>query len=481
MNGRVISRLIGILLCALGLTMGLCLPVAFYYEEWDAGIGLGLSMGCTMVSGALFFLWGRSKEGTVYRREALAVVGFGWLLVGVFGALPYYLGQAFSHFVDAYFEAVSGFTTTGATVLADIESVPKALLLWRMTTHWLGGMGIIVLFVAIFPQIGVGAKQLFRSEVPGPITEGLRPKIKETALALWKIYACMTATAAVLFMVFGMSPFDAVCHAFSTLATGGYSTKNASIGHFDSFAIDGITTLFMLLAGVNFTLYFLLLRGRFNALWRNGELRVYLLTTLVVSLCIAFNIADRHADFSQAMRYASFQTLAVFTGTGFSTDNFDAYPAFSKILLVCLMFVGGCAGSTAGGLKIARVMVVFKVAYQEIYRVFRPQARMSVRISGSVVSEEVVRSILVFFASFVVLFALGSIFMAALGLDIITATTSVAACLGNIGPGLARVGAMENYGHIPSVGKVFLSFCMMLGRLELGALMVLLVPDFWRR
>ena len=247
--------------------------------------------------GALFFMWGRSNERTVYRRDALAVVGFGWLLVGFFGSLPYYFGNIFPNYVDAYFEAVSGFTTTGATVLTDIESIPQSLLFWRMTTHWLGGMGIIVLFVAIFPQIGVGAKQLFRTEVPGPLTEGLRPKIKETALALWKIYAFMTVSAALLFMLFGMNPFDAVCHAFSTLATGGYSTKNASIGHFDSWALDGITTLFMLLAGVNFTLYFLLLKGRFNALWKNGELRVYLTITLVVSLCIAFNIADRHEGF----------------------------------------------------------------------------------------------------------------------------------------------------------------------------------------
>jgi trk system potassium uptake protein TrkH len=480
-NGRIISRLLGNLLFALGLTMGLCLPVAYYYSEPQAGFALAISMACTCMCGAIFFLWGRSSEDTVYRRDALAVVGFGWLLVGLFGALPYYVADIFPHYIDAYFEAVSGFTTTGATVLTDIESIPKALLFWRMTSHWLGGMGIIVLFVAIFPQIGVGAKQLFRSEVPGPMTEGLRPKIKETALALWKIYACMTASAALLFMLFGMQPFDAICHAFSTLATGGYSTKNASVGHFDSLGLDVITTLFMLLAGVNFTLYFLVLRGRFNALWRNGELRVYLTITLVVSLCIAINISERHDGFFEAMRYASFQTLAVLTGTGFSTDNFDAYPAFSKMLLVCLMFVGGCAGSTAGGMKIARIMVVFKVAYQETYRVFRPQARMSVRISGSVVNEEVVRSILVFFASFILLFALGAIFMSALGLDLITAATSVAACLGNIGPGLARVGAIENYAHIPSVGKVFLAFCMMLGRLELGTLLVLLVPDFWRR
>jgi trk system potassium uptake protein len=461
--------------------MGLCLPSAYYYGEQHAGGALFFSMLITAIVGGGLFAWGRSSRVTVYRREALAVVGLGWLLIGIFGALPFYLGNAFTSFVDAYFETVSGFTTTGATVFTEIETVPNSLLLWRMTTHWLGGMGIIVLFVAIFPQLGVGAKQMFRSEVPGPITEGLRPKIKETALALWRIYALLTLLATVLLMLCGMSFFEALCHAFATLATGGYSTKNASIGHYDSVAIDVVITVFMFLAGINFTLYYLVMRGRFQAFWRNGEFRVYLAITVVVSLLIALDIHERHGEFLQALRYASFQTVAILTTTGFGTDNFDAYPPFSKLLLVCLMFVGGCAGSTAGGIKISRLMVVFKVAYQETYRVFRPQVRMSVRIGRSVINEEIVRSILVFFSSFVALFALGSVFMAALGLDIVTASTSVAACLGNIGPGLARVGALENYAHIPAIGKVFLSFCMMLGRLELGTLLVLLVPDFWRR
>jgi|TARA_B110000495_G_C23000162_1_gene590117 trk system potassium uptake protein TrkH len=282
-------------------------------------------------------------------------------------------------------------------------------------------------------------------------------------------------------MLCGMNFFEALCHAFATLATGGYSTKNASIGHYDSVAIDIVITVFMFIAGINFSLYYLVMRGRFQAFLRNGEFRVYLAITTLVSLLVALDIHERHGDFLQALRYASFQTVAILTTTGFGTDNFDAYPPFSKLLLVCMMFVGGCAGSTAGGIKISRLMVIFKVAYQETYRVFRPQVRMSVRIGRSVVSEEIVRSILVFFSSFVVLFALGSIFMAAIGLDIITASTSVAACLGNIGPGLARVGALENYAHVPAIGKIFLSFCMMLGRLELGTLLVLLVPDFWRR
>lgn len=481
MSAQVIGRLLGVLLVVLGISMVGSLPWAMAYAEQRAAVALLISIAITAGSGLGLYFWGRRSRLTIYRREALAVVGLGWVLIGAFGALPFLLGGVFSNFVDAYFETVSGFTTTGATVLTDIEVVPRALLFWRMTTHWLGGMGIIVLFVAVFPQLGVGAKQMFRSEVPGPITEGLRPKIKETALALWKIYAFLTFLETGLLMLCGMNFFESLSHAFATMATGGYSTKNKSIGYYDSVAVDIVITVFMFLAGVNFTLYYLVRRGNWKALVRNSEFRLYLGISLLATLLIALNIRRLHGDFFTVLRYAGFQSVSILTTTGFGTDNFDAYPAFSKLVLVCLMFIGGSAGSTAGGMKISRIMVVCKAAYQEVYRVFRPQARMSVKIGGTAVGEDISRSILAFFATFVGLFAIGSIFMAALGLDIVTATTSVAACLGNIGPGLAKVGSNENYAHIPALGKAFLSFCMILGRLELGTLLVLFVPDFWRR
>ena len=469
------------LLVVLGISMLFSLPWAYVYDEWNAAAALLISVAITAGSGLGLFLWGRRSRLTIYRREALAVVGLGWVLIGAYGALPFMFGGTFTSFVDAYFETISGFTTTGATVLTDIEVVPRALLFWRMTTHWLGGMGIIVLFVAVFPQLGVGAKQMFRSEVPGPITEGLRPKIKETAVALWKIYAFLTLLEMGLLMLCGMSFYEALSHSFATMATGGYSTKNKSIGFYDSVAVDVVITLFMFLAGINFTLYYLVIRGNWKVMVRNSEFRAYLGLSLFVTLIISLDIWSLHGSLGKAFQYAGFQTVAILTTTGFGTDNFDLYPAFSKTILVCLMFIGGSAGSTAGGMKISRLMVLFKVGYQEVYHVFRPQARMSVKIGGAVVGEDVTRSILAFFLSFVGFFALGSIFMAALGLDIITASTSVVACLGNIGPGLARVGSVENYADIPAVGKAFLSFCMMLGRLELGTLLVLFVPDFWRR
>jgi len=481
MSAQVIGRLLGVLLVVLGGSMACSLPWTFLYKEYQAALALLASVAITVGSGLGLFLWGRKSRLTIYRREALAVVGLGWIIIGFYGALPYMFAGVFTNFVDAYFETISGFTTTGSTVLTDIEVVPRGLLFWRMTTHWLGGMGIIVLFVAIFPQLGVGAKQLFRSEVPGPITEGLRPKIKETALTLWKIYAFLTLAEMVLLMGCGLSFFESLSHAFATMATGGYSTKNRSIGHYDSVFVDIVVTIFMFLAGINFTLYYMVVRGSWKSLVRNSEFRVYLGIALVVMGIITVDITSLHEGIFKALRYASFQTVAILTTTGFGTDNFDAYPAFSRVILVCLMFIGGSAGSTAGGMKISRIMVLFKVAYQEVYRYFRPQVRMSVKIGRTAVGEDITRSILVFFATFVGLFALGSIFMAGLGLDLITAVTSVAACLGNIGPGLARVGSNENYAHIPTVGKVFLSFCMMLGRLELGTMLVLFVPDFWRR
>lgn len=481
MSARVVGRLLGVLLVVLGISMGASLPWTFIYGEYQAAVALSISIVITVGSGLWLFFWGRQSRLTIYRREALAVVGLGWIIIGFYGALPFMFAGVFTNFADAYFETISGFTTTGATVLTDIEVIPKGLLFWRMTTHWLGGMGIIVLFVAVFPQLGVGAKQLFRSEVPGPITEGLRPKIKETALALWKIYAFLTLLEVALLMLCGMNFFEALSHSFATMATGGYSTKNRSIAHYDSVSIDIIITLFMFLAGINFSLYYLVVRGNWKAMVRNSEFRVYLGIFLVVTLLLTVDIRSLHEDFLQGLRYASFQTVAILTTTGFGTDNFDAYPSFSKTILVCLMFIGGSAGSTAGGMKISRIMVLFKVAYQETYLIFRPQARMSVKIGGSAVGEEVTRSILAFFVIFVGLFALGSVFMSGLGLDIVTASTSVVACLGNIGPGLARVGSNENYAHIPTIGKVFLSFCMIMGRLELGTLLVLFVPDFWRR
>ncbi|MDX1547208.1 MAG: TrkH family potassium uptake protein [Rhodothermales bacterium] len=481
MNYRTIAKLLGTLLCVLAVSMLTTLAWTIYYGEAGTTWAFVGAAGVTLAAGAALYLYGRREGGTISRREALVVVTLSWFLIGIFGGLPYLFDGAFTNPADAFFETVAGFTTTGSTVLTEIEALSYGAHYWRCLTHWLGGMGIIVLFIAIFPQLGVGAKHLFKSEVPGPITEGLKPKIKETASALWKIYVGLTAAEAVLLYLAGMDVFNAVCHAMSTLATGGFSTKNGSVADFDSVAIDLIITVFMFMAGINFGLYFLAIRGRVSALFKDIEFRVYAGVVGLATVAIAINILSIHPNPLEALRYAVFQVVAVITTTGFGTDNFDAWPPFSKLLMVMLMFMGGMAGSTAGGMKVSRIMVVMKAAWIQVYKTFRPAAVKKVKLGRSVMPEDIEKSIFGFFVLFIAVFAGGSLFMGLLGLDVVTATTSVIATLGNIGPGLARVGSVENFAFIPSVGKVFLSFCMILGRLELYTVLVLFLPDFWRR
>jgi trk system potassium uptake protein TrkH len=327
----------------------------------------------------------------------------------------------------------------------------------------------------------VGGKHLFRTEAPGPITEGLRPRIKETSAILWRIYLAFTVACGVALYLSGMDVFDSVCHALATLATGGFSTKNGSIAQFQNPYIDVVTTLFMLIAGINFTLYYLASRGRWRKAISDRELWTYLAICVTATLIVTINILERHGGFINSLRYASFQVIGVVTTTGFSTDNFDKYPPLSRLLLVVLMFIGGSAGSTAGGMKIFRFMVMTKACIRELVRAFRPQLVRAVRIGGTVIAEETIRAIFALFALFLAIFVLCSLILAAMGIDIVTSTTAVAATLGNIGPGLARVGSVANFDFIPAAGKWMLSFCMILGRLEIITVAALLVPTFWKR
>jgi trk system potassium uptake protein TrkH len=342
-------------------------------------------------------------------------------------------------------------------------------------------MGIIVLFIAVLPRLGVGAKKLFESEVPGPISSSFRPKLRQTSSILWKIYLGITVTEMIALMFCGMSFFDSVCHSFCTMATGGYSTKNASIGHYNSTAIDIVVTIFMFSAGINFYLYYMVVKGEIKAALKDYEFRVYTGLMLICILIIAIDIMVIHSDFGTAFRKASFQTIAVGTTTGFGTDNFNLYPSFSKVLMVVLMIIGGSAGSTAGGMKVSRLIVVVKSIKDELIRASRPHVVRVMKIGGRAIPREVSRGILVFFAMFFLVFVVGTLFMTLFGLDMITAATSVIATLANIGPGLERVGSIENYAFIHPIGKLFLSFCMILGRLELVTVGAVLLPSFWKR
>jgi len=493
LNWKVVSKLLGILFFFIGLSMVFSLLWAVHFRETSPAtpeapmsplVAFVASIGITCAVGAALFLWGRKSNEDVFRKEGLFVVGVGWLLTAAVGAMPYMLAGVLPNGFDAYFESMSGFTTTGSTVLVDIEAAPRSILFWRDFTHWLGGMGIIVLFLAVLPVLGAGGRQLFRSEVPGPTPDGLTPRIKETASILWKIYLGFSVAEALLLWAQGMTLFEAQCHTFGTMATGGFSTRAASIGAYDSVGIELTVILFMVFAGTNFSLYFRVLRGKPLTLFRDVEWRAYIGVLLAAIAAVTINLlaqkADLYASFGRALRAASFQVVSIMTTTGYGTENFNEWPAFSKFLLVVLMFIGGCAGSTGGGIKVARVIILVRAAVLRLEKVFRPQTVRALRIGREVVSQETVNSVAGFFVLFMGIFAVATLIIAATGVDIVTAFSSVAATLNNIGPGLEKVGSIEHYAHLAPVAKATLSLCMVLGRLELFAILVLLVPAFWR-
>ncbi len=481
MSFSVIARFLGIFLCILALTQLTSIIPSFIYNETDTIVHFLISATICAIIGLGLLLFGRSAGGTIKRRDAIAVVAISWIAFGILGAIPFMLESVLTNPIDAFFETVSGVTTTGSTVITDIESLTHGLLFWRSLIQWLGGMGIIVLFIAVLPQLGVNVRQLFRSEVPGPIKESIKPKLKHTASILWKIYLGITLSEILLLLIAGMSPFDAVCHGFTTMATGGYSTKDASIAYFNSAYVDVIIIFFMFAAGVNFNLYYLIANGDWKKAIRNSELKVYIGILICSGLLVSISILNQHPTILEALRHGFFQSVSMTTTTGYATDDFDLYPSFAKLLLVVLMFIGASASSTGGSIKVSRIMVLLKAAYFEIYQTFRPQVVVSLKIGKSVIQDDVVKSILAFFILFIFIFVIGTLFMAALGLDIITAFSATIAALGNIGPGLAKVGATQNYAHIPAPGKLFLAFAMIIGRLELFTILVLFSPKFWKQ
>lgn len=465
----------------LGFAMLLPLSVSLIYGESDSLAFLYSFLACVVVGAASFFLTGSSKR-EISHKEGFAIVAFGWFSVASFGSLPYLFSGAVGSFSDAFFESASGFTTTGATVLTDIESLSHAILLWRCFTQWLGGMGIILLSIAILPLLGVGGMQLYKAEVPGPVTDKLKPRIGETAKILWKVYLIFTFLELILLRAGGMGFYDALCHSFATMATGGFSTKALSIEAFNSAYIDGVVTFFMLLAGINFALHYQFLRGNVQSLFKDEEFRFYLFMILISTLFVAGNLISINGEsFLHAIRLGSFQVVSIMTTTGFSSVDFEQWPEFSKYFLLVLMFVGGCAGSTGGSIKVVRIFLLLKQGYRELYRLIHPRAVVHVKFNNSKVSSEVMDSILGFFFLYMFLTVMATMVMAFLGLDMVSAISSVAATIGNIGPGLGSVGPTDNFASIPGTGKWVLSFCMIMGRLELYTLLILFLPEYWRK
>ncbi len=496
MNPHKIARYVGLVMAFLGVFMATSLVWAVLDRDADAGVApWAMSVALTVGLGLCAWLYGRGvssrtrsrravgrfDELELNRREALLIVSLAWVLCGVFGGLPLLLDGMVSHPIDALFEATSGFTTTGSTVLESIEDKSRAALWWRSLIQWLGGMGIIVLFVAVFPQVGAGGRRLFEFEAPGPSKEQLRPRVRDTGLVLWRIYGGFTALLALLLMAQGMSFFDAACHAFTCMATGGFSTKDASIAGFDSVGIDWTITLFMLFAGCNFGIYFALVQKKGAAALKDAELFAYLGIVLIATLAISWVLLPQYnGDALEALRYGAFQVASIVTSTGYGTADFEVWPEFARTLLILLMFVGGMGGSTAGGFKVSRAMILVSAAVAEIRHVLHPRAVISARLGASPVDDRVVRQVLALFVIAVGLLGLCPLALSALGIPFETAFSAAITCQFNSGPGLRELGPAGNFAGLPDAAKLLLSGLMILGRLEFYTVLALLAPGFWR-
>ena len=441
-----------------------------------------ISTGISVGFGLLLWRLAPVGEGRLSRREAILLVAGGWILASLFGTLPYALAGTFPSYLDAYFESMSGFTTTGATVLASVEGQFHSILLWRSLTQWLGGMGIITLFVALFPILGIGAAHLVEAEMPGPQAERLTPRIRDTAKAVWLLYLGFSILEFATLCIARMSVFDALTVTFSTMPTGGFTPTNLSIGAYNSPLIEGIVIFFMIMAGINFGLfYFLLWKRQARPFLSSPEFRLYIALLVGASLFIALDLAKNMGlPIGEAFRYSSFQAVSIMTTTGFVTANFNVWPVFTKSALLILMIIGASAGSTGGALKVVRLLVLFKYAYRRILLAFNPRAVIPLRVGRSVLSESVISGIIGMAIVYFVIIIAGFLVMSAVGLDHVTALSSVLATVGNVGPGLGLVGPEANYLFIPPIGKIVLIICMLVGRLELFTVFMLLVPSFWK-
>ena len=480
MNVKIIFRVLGFLLLVEGVAMLLALGISVLYKEYDQYAFL-ISSGINVLTGGFLLYFTRNAKRDIGRREGYIIVTLVWIVFSFFGSLPYVISGAIPNFTNAFFETISGFTTTGSSILADIEALPHGILFWRSITQWLGGMGIIVLSLAILPVFGIGGMQLFMAEVPGPTPDRISPRIRQTAKTLWGIYLIFTVAEMLLLWLAGMKLFDAVCHSFTTMATGGFSTKQASIAYWSSPAIQYIIIVFMFLAGTNFTLSYMALRGKFNRVLKDEEFKYYGLFVIGFSLIIfAGLLITRQTGVEQAFRDSLFQVVSIITTTGYATVDYLTWAPVLTILLFGLFFFGGSAGSTGGGMKIMRIVLLLKNSYYELRRMVHPNAIIPVKFNNHSVDSKIITNVLAFFMFYMIIFGASTIIFSFMEPDIESAMGAVATSLGNIGPGLGNVGPAENFLHVSPAGKWFLSFLMLLGRLELFTVLVIFTPSFWK-
>ncbi len=479
-NIKVIISILGLLMMLNGGFMLLCLPVSFYYKDnsWDALLISGL-MG-VIVGFVCWFTTRRKKNGGLKKRDGYLVVTLGWLTMSFLGSIPFVLSNQIPDFTNAFFETLSGFTTTGASILNDIESMDKGILFWRSLTQWIGGMGIIVLTIAILPILGIGGMQLFVAESPGVTPDKLKPRITDTAKRLWLVYVILTVAEIVLLKFGGMGYYDAVNHALTTMATGGFSTKQASIAYYNSPFIQYVIICFMFLAGMNFTLSYFAMHGNFKKIRENEEFRNYLGYIVVIGVAITivvFMVTNNSLELS--FRDAMFQLVSIVTTTGYVTADYTSWAPLLTVVFFMLMFIGASAGSTAGGVKVVRHVILLKNSLLELKRQIHPAAVLPVRLNKRAVPSEITFNIMAFMIIYFMVFVIGSLIMAGMGYDFLTSTGAVATCLGNIGPGFGEVGPVDNFANISAPGKWLLSFLMLLGRLELFTVLILFSPSFW--
>lgn len=480
-NFKIILSIIGFLLILEGVFMFTGIPFSLLHCETKC-YSLLISGIITIISGAVIRYYTRNASKNIGRREGYIIVSIAWIVISLFGTLPYLISGAIPNFTDAFFETISGFTTTGASILTDIESVPSGILFWRSMTQWIGGMGIIVLSVAILPILGIGGMQLFVAEMPGIAPDKLHPRITQTAKRLWLIYVLLTLVETILLMLGGMDLFDSLCHSFATMATGGFSTQNASVADYSAH-IQYVLIVFMFLAGTNFTLHYFALRGKFKNIWKNEEYRYYLLFTLSVTILITFIwiLQSNINNIEKTFRDSLFQVVSIITTTGFVSSDYLIWPGFLWFFIFLLMFVGGSAGSTGGGIKIARHILLLKNSSSELKRSIHPQAIIPVKYNGKAVSQDIIFKVMAFFLIYLTIFFIGTFVMTLFGLDFKSAIGSTIATLGNIGPGIGKVGPVHNYAWIPDMGKWFLSLLMLLGRLELFTVLIIFTSSFWKK
>lgn len=480
MNKKMIFSTLGQLTLSEGGMMLLPLIAALIYGEWHVALSFGISAGLAVLLGGGMYLLCRTKNTVIFAREGFVIVALGWIIMSAVGAVPFVISGDIPSYVDAFFETVSGFTTTGSSILVDVEALSHGALFWRSFTHWVGGMGVLVFIMAIVPSVSDRSIHIMRAEMPGPIVGKIVPRARETARILYVIYLVMTVVQVILLVAGGMSLFDSLLHAFGTAGTGGFGIKADSVASYSPY-LQWVITIFMFLFGVNFNMYYLLLVKKFRSALRSGEFWTYFGIVIGATALICINILPSSASFGEALRASAFQVGSIITTTGYSTVDFNLWPTFSKTVLVCLMFIGGCAGSTSGGFKVTRIAILFSSVKQELRRMLHPRAVQTVKFEGKVVDQATLSGVGTYLALHVLCFVIILLAVSLEPFDLETNFTAALTCFNNVGPGLGGVGPLSSFAAYTDVSKIVLSFAMLLGRLEIYPLLLALSPSTWTK